>query len=491
MNIKINFIYNTILTLSQYIVALIVFPYVSRVLGVSNIGVVSFVENTVNYFILFSTMGIGILGVREIAKAKGNKAELDKVFSNLFILSVILTSIVLCIYLIIITYFSKFNIYKGLFYIGSAKVIFTVFLIEWFYKGIENFKFIAIRNVIANLLYIGAIFIFIKDENDYWIFLLITVLLACVNSAVNFLYSKSVVSLNFKEINVFIFLKPALNLGSYMILTSMYTTFNVMYLGIVSNSIEVGFYWVALKIYSICLGFYSAFTTVMMPKMSLLASQEKDIEFNEIINKSFNFLFSVSVPIIVLCIIMAPQIIEILSGNGYEGAVIPMQIIMPLLVVVGIAQVLAIQIFMPKQKDKIILKSSIIGAAVSILLNFILVEKLGSIGTSLVLLSSEVSVTVYYLYQAKKIPYIYIPWNTLVKNLMIGFVYFIIHRLVFSLTENKIVIILSTCFISSFFFIFSQVKLLKSHIYINLLNDVRYTLKKKFHIRKETYNIKY
>ena len=49
-----------------------IFPYVSRVLGVEYVGLVNFVDNTVNYFLLFATMGMSILGIREIAAVKND-----------------------------------------------------------------------------------------------------------------------------------------------------------------------------------------------------------------------------------------------------------------------------------------------------------------------------------------------------------------------------------------------------------------------------------
>ena len=69
-SIKKNFAYKSILTISSYIMGFIIFPYISRVFGVERLGLVNFVDNTINYFLLFATMGIGILGVREIAAVK-------------------------------------------------------------------------------------------------------------------------------------------------------------------------------------------------------------------------------------------------------------------------------------------------------------------------------------------------------------------------------------------------------------------------------------
>ena len=74
--IKKNFIFSSILTVSNYIFPFIIFPYISRILGVENIGICNFVDSIINYFMLFSMMGFGVVGVREIAAAKCNRMEL-------------------------------------------------------------------------------------------------------------------------------------------------------------------------------------------------------------------------------------------------------------------------------------------------------------------------------------------------------------------------------------------------------------------------------
>ena len=68
MSVRRNFIYNLILTFSSYLFPLLTYPYVSRVLGVIGIGTCNFVDSIIDYFILFSGLGIGSYGVREIAR---------------------------------------------------------------------------------------------------------------------------------------------------------------------------------------------------------------------------------------------------------------------------------------------------------------------------------------------------------------------------------------------------------------------------------------
>ena len=144
LSIKKNFAYKSILTLSTYLINFITFPYVARVLGVERIGLVNFVDNTVNYFLLFATMGVGLLGVREIAAVKEDKKRRDQVYSNVLALNLLFTLVSLGIYLLCVVTIPKLCQYDELFYIGTAKILFTVFLVEWFFTGVENLSLIHI-----------------------------------------------------------------------------------------------------------------------------------------------------------------------------------------------------------------------------------------------------------------------------------------------------------------------------------------------------------
>lgn len=196
-----------------------------------------------------------------------------------------------------------------------------------------------------------------------------TVGIVVINALINSAYIKKFVTLNIRELLSKTFYQKNIILGVYSIMGSMYLTFNVMYLGFVSNNIEVGYYTTAFKLYSVILGFFSAFTNVMLPRMSALLSNGNKDSFQQMADKSFRLMSTFCVPMIVCSIILAPQLVYVLSGEGYEGAVMPMQIIMPGVLFVGIAQILAIQILTPMKKDKILLIASIIGASIALILN--------------------------------------------------------------------------------------------------------------------------
>ena len=397
-SIKKNFAYKSVLTLSTYLINFITFPYVARVLGVERIGLVNFVDNTVNYFSLFATMGVGLLGVREIAVVKEDKKRRDQVYSSVLALNLLFTLVSLGIYLLCVVTIPKLCQYDELFYIGTAKILFTVFLVEWFFTGIENFRYITLRSILIKVLYIISVFLFVRDTSDYRLYFVLTVGVVMLNALINQLYIRRFVRIRWRDIQLFKYLKWNVTLGIYTLMTSMYLTFNVMYLGLVSNNTEVGYYTTAFKLYSVVLGFFTAFTNVMLPRMSsLLANGEKD-RFQELVNRSFSVMSTCCIPLILCSMIMAPQIVYILSGPGYEGAILPMRIIMPAAFAVGVAQVLAIQVLMPMKKDKVLLVASIIGAVVSLLINLLVVPYIESVGSAVVLLCSEAVVTGAYLW---------------------------------------------------------------------------------------------
>ena len=100
VSVKKNFFYSALLTGANYIFPLIVFPYVSRVLGVTNIGACNFVDSIVQYFIIFSMLGIDVVGVREIAKVKNDRTRLNQCFSSVICINALLTLIAVVVYIV-------------------------------------------------------------------------------------------------------------------------------------------------------------------------------------------------------------------------------------------------------------------------------------------------------------------------------------------------------------------------------------------------------
>lgn len=469
-SIRKNFLYSSILTTAGYVFPFITYPYVSRILGVSNIGLCNFIDGIINYFILFSMLGIGTIGIREIAKCKGNKEEISKVFSSLFLINTILTTTVLIIYLIAISCVPKLYEHKDIAYVGAVKLFSNYLLIEWLYTGLEDFKYITKRSILVKCIYVVCVFLFVKNTNDYITYYILGVLMVVINAIINIVHSRKFVKISFKEITMRPYLKSISILGFYAILTSMYTSFNVAFLGFVTNTTQVGYYTTATKIYSILIALFTAFTNVMLPRMSSLLSEGKNAEFIRMIKKSVDALFAFSLPVIIMTTVFAPQIIRIISGSGYEGAIVPMRIVMPLMLIIGYAQILVIQILMPLQKDRAVFANSVLGAICGIILNLLLVPHWGAIGSAFVWVISEIIVTMSALYSVHKYLGYYFP----IKRFIFDVIYHLpLLAIVILLSHISMTIMLTTVIAIIIFVIYVfvlQYYILKNEIIASLID---------------------
>ncbi len=396
MGLKSNIAYSSLLTVSLYIAQFITYPYVARVLGVTNIGTCNFVQNFVQWFVLFAMLGINVLGVREISRCGGNREKLSRTFSGLVQFNMACTVLVLAVYLPIVLLAPQLAEYKQLLIFGAIQIVFTGMTWEWLFKGLEDFRYITLRCLFVRLLYVISVFVFIRSPNDYDLYFFILVGSVVVNAFVN-------IPCAFRRIHwqyipwgeVFSrFFRPSLILGLYQFLTGMYLSFTVVYLGFIAGNEQVGLYTTATKLQNVILALYSAVTVVMMPRVSSLLAQGKKENAHGVILKSVRLLFVFCIPVIMVSEFFASEMIYILAGDGYGGAVLLFRIAVPLILIIGLEQIFIVQVLMPMAKDRAILVNSLIGAILGVSLNLILVPMFHSVGSIVVWCCCEVAVLI-------------------------------------------------------------------------------------------------
>ncbi len=454
-SLKRNVVYSSVLTVSNYLFPLIVFPYVTRVLGVSNLGTCNFVDNVMDFFILFSMMGMNSVALREIVKHRNNKEELSNVFSSLFSLNLITTITVIFILFILTAFVPIFQQNKYLMYVGSAKVLFNFLTIEWLYKGLEDFKYITYRKIAVKIIYVFLVFLFVKKADDYLIYYILTVLVFGINAIINMFHSRHFVTYSISNISIKPYIKPVAILGVYALLTSMYTSFNVIYLGFVSGETEVGYYTTATKIQNVILALFTAFTGVMLPRMTALMKEGNNNEVERLFRKSIDILLVFAFPLVSFFVVMAPQVIALLAGSGYDAAIPCMQITIPLIFVIGLEQVLIVQLLLPFGKDKYVLIGSSIGAIGGLAANILLVPLFQSIGSSVSWVISELLVLCSACFFVKKSFSFSIEWRKIFLNVLYSSVFVVILLIIINFTSFNLVtdVIISLVFFVIYYYI--------------------------------------
>lgn len=415
MSVKRNFFYSSLITVSGYLFPLITYPYVSRVLGVSNIGICNFVDNLVNYFILVAMMGTSVVGIREIAASQGNKIKLSRTFSSVLTLNAVSTAVAILALLIAMYTVSSLFPYRDLLYVGVCKLVFNLFLVEWFFTGIEDFPYITKRTILIRFLYVVAIFVFIHSREDYKWYYILTVGSTVLNACVNIIYSRRFVEFRIKYVNFKPYLKTFFVMGIYLLITNVYQSLNTVWLGLVTNTVEVGYFTTATKLHTIIMAIFSAFSNVMFPRVSNLLAKGDVEEFWHKINQAVQVIIAVATPTIILSAVFGPDILHLLSGNGYEGSYTPFRIISPLVMIIGFSQIFVIQILMASKQENVVLRNSIVGALVCVVLNMLFTKQLEAVGSAMVWLASEFSVMMLSLFAVRKKYHYKFPIRELIK----------------------------------------------------------------------------
>ena len=191
-SLKTNVLFNYINTITGIIFPVITFPYASRILLPEGIGVVNFQLSIINYIVLFTSLGIPLYAVKEVAKYRDDIALRNKTTIEITILSLLLSLLGYIAVFIIGKFVPQINANISLFYILSLTVMFTSLGVNWFYQAIEDFKFITIRAVIIRTLAAGCLFLFVKDKSDLLIYGAVTVGSTVGNNLINlYIYASS------------------------------------------------------------------------------------------------------------------------------------------------------------------------------------------------------------------------------------------------------------------------------------------------------------
>ena len=394
MGIKRNFLFSSALTVSGYFFPIIVYPHVARSLGLENMGICNFVDSIIDYFIIFSMLGIAGVGVREIAESHTNAAELARRVKGILLIGCVTTIFAIASLLICTFTINALINYKPLLLIGIIKLAGNFLLLDWLYQGLEDFRYITIRSIMVKVLYTVAVFIFIWQPSDYITYYLLLCLSFGLNALLSCMRAVKIIDFKIKGLEWKRIFKPVAMLGLYMVLTSMYTTFNVAYLGFTCGDEQVGLYTTATKFFMVVIGFYTAFTRVMIPRMSSLYAEHNKYGFSNLMHKAIEALLTISVPLVIFCCIFSQEIINLFAGSAFIGATIPARIVFPLIFIIGYEQILALQILLPMKKDKALFTGSIVGAAVGLTANIILVNRYQAIGAAIAWLTAEIAVLI-------------------------------------------------------------------------------------------------
>ncbi|MDR2409067.1 MAG: flippase [Bacteroidales bacterium] len=465
MSIKKNIAYNTILNISNIVFPAVTTPYISRVLGVTNVGIVNYSITFATYFVLFAALGIPKYGLREIAKYNNDENGRNKCFFEIFIINIFSTVFFSIIYILLINTVPKLNTHRVFLAITGFLLFLGPLNTDWFFSGREKFKIIAIRSIMAKFLAIIALFVFVHTKQDAVRYLVLYVASTIISQIWNFIYLlKNEIKIKHQVLKLKKHLMPIVLLFASNVAISIFTSLNTIILGFISEYSEVGYFTSADKISRLILPFIISISPVIVARINTLRGLDGNNgkQILSLLDYSFELTIIFAVPASIGLFAIAPRFVPMFFGKEFIPSIVPLQILSLLIVIIGISNLFGIQVLLAMGYDFNLFMSVALGAVTSLVLSFALIPKLGSIGASVSSIVSELVVALATIIYSIKLIDIKIHLSYFIKPLTASLPIIFIAYFMNLIIKNGIVFIGATIILSVVLYLFVMIVIFKN-----------------------------
>lgn len=424
MKVVRNYLYNASYQVLILITPLITVPYVARVLGPTGVGVYSYTNSIIMYFVLIGTIGITVYGNQQVAFHRDNLYERSKTFWEIELLqmvNVLLTFIVFGIFLLLDHRYRLFMIFQ------SFQLLAGAFDVSWFFMGIEDFRKTVLRNTLVKLATLASIFIFIKTKDDLGLYIFILAISQLLGNLTLWPYLKrNVQVISLKKLKIWHHYIPALMLFVPQAANLVYQQVNKTMLGNLDSVNSVAYYDYADKLIKTVLAVVTATGVVMLPHMANLYAKGKIESVKKYLYKSFEFVSLIAIPLGFGIAGIATTLAPLYFGRDFSISGLLLIIEAPVIILIGWSNVIGQQYMMPTEQIPKYTTSVIVGAVVNIILNVPLIIFLGAVGAPIATVAAELTVTVYQLFIVRKQIKIRLLFTDFYKYLVSGIIMFVL-----------------------------------------------------------------
>ena len=398
MKVIKNYLYNLSYQILTIILPIITVPYVTRIFTSEALGNYVFYNSIVSYFALFSMLGIGIYGTKQIAAAN----DVSSTFWNIYAIQFVTSLIALSVYLISIFSIPQMG---GVIPLILGIVLFAKMIdISWLFSGKEDFKKITIRNIVVRLIGVISIFTFVKSSNDLYLYVFLIVIFDFLGQFVMWVPARKFIKRpSFNTNTIKKNLHPIVLLFLPQVAISLYVVLDRTLLGLLGSYSDVGIYEQGQKLTSILITVVTSLGVVMLPRVANLLSEQKDREAQNMVKFSFILYNLIIFPMIFGLIAVNEVFVKLFLGQNFQDVKYVLYIIVFNLMFIGWTNILGYQVLVVRNKNKEFMLSTTIPAFVSVVVNIAVIPFFGYIGASITSVVVEILVFAIQWYYSRNI----------------------------------------------------------------------------------------
>lgn len=402
-SVKKNYIYNLIYQILVLLIPLVSMPYLSRVLEADGIGVVSYAESIVSYFVLFASLGTATYGQRQISYVRDSVEERSRVFWETWLLRTIMTVIVVVPYLLFAFFVADTSV-TWIYVLFGIHLLSVSVDIVWLFQGLEEFGKVVLRNILVKVISLILFFLIVKTKDDliYYVLIYVGVTFICGVSLWGYL-PKYVKKVPMKSLRPFRHIKIVLSLFLPTIAVQIYTVLDKTMIGVITgSSFQNGYYEQASKIAKVALTVITALGIVMISRVGYYYEKGEAETVRSYLYRSYRFAWLLAIPMCLGLIMITPNLVPWFFGDGYDEVVPLLKIQSFLIIAIGINMVTGNQYLIPTKRENVYTLTVLIGACVNFVLNIFMIYKFQALGAGIASVVAESVIAIVQIVIVRK-----------------------------------------------------------------------------------------
>jgi polysaccharide transporter, PST family len=379
--------------IANYVLPLVTLPYLVRVLGIRDYGLLAFTYSVIQYFVILTDYGFNLSATRQVAHNREDMDSVGQIASAVFLIKgalMVLSAILLALVVIAIPdYRSNWPLFAVGFSLVAGNVLFPV----WLYQGLEKMPQITVLNVAAKSLVAASIFVFVQNQDD----LIVAVFLQSAGALFAGLGSVFVLSRFIPTLRLrwpgWPMVKQTLHEGWHIFLSqisgSLVSNSNVFILGAFHGSQSVGHYALAEKIIKAALNVQAPVCNAIFPRVGALFTTAP-AQAKALLRRTVTHFLPVSVSLSICLFFCADLITRLIAGiESLETAGL-LRIMALLPITVFLDNILGTQVLLNLGYRRQFMASILVAGLFGLAASLILVPWFGATASASVYLATEI-----------------------------------------------------------------------------------------------------
>ena len=398
-------VFNTIIGL---LLPIITFPYISRILEPDKIGLVNFVTSYGYYFMHIASFGISSYAVREIARIRNNKEAVRQTGNEIFNINILFSFLSGLFYLAIVVIVPRFRENFLLFALYSLTIFTNFLLLDWLFQAYDDYAFTMLRSLIVRILSIVFVFIFVKKESDFVVYMMILTFSEMGSRLSNYLYARRKYinfSISYRFLNFARHIKSLFTLFSFRIINGISSNLDKIMLGLFMTYYEVGIYSTGIKFVFLVIPLIENIGLVLFPKITISAKNSPE-RYLENLKFNYKIILLLGIPMFIGLFLVSPELLLLFAGERFAPSIIVSRIMAICILLVPIGDMFGSKTLLVFNKDSWLLISSSIVVFCNIVFNFIGIPLFGIVGACVAsILCYFIAVAIRFIFTRKIIKF--------------------------------------------------------------------------------------